>query len=88
MASKKINSINDLILFVLYSSNKEGKCTFEDLVKNCFVSFPEIFSLKENPQWPDTRKLDRPLRLLRKKRLISGDPQSFYILTQKGKRDK
>jgi hypothetical protein len=87
MANKKVSSINDLILFILYSSDKEGKATFEGLVKNCFENYPDVFSLKSNPQWPDTRKLDRPLRTLRKKGLISGDPATFFALTKKGKKE-
>ena len=85
MPSKKLNSINDLILFVLYSFADRGS-SFEKLVKECFDQFPQVFSLKGNPQWPDTRKLDRPLRDLRKKKFIKGNPQTFFALTTLGKR--
>ncbi|MBZ9572956.1 hypothetical protein KJA17_02130 [Patescibacteria group bacterium] len=85
MPRKISNSINDLILFVLYSFG-EGKSSFEKLVKECFNQFPQVFSLKGHPQWPDTRKLDRPLRDLRKKKLIKGNPQTFFTLTTLGKR--
>ena len=82
---KKI-SVNDLILFAVYSvlSNKEI-CTFERLIKECFALFPKIFGFSEYPQWPDARKLDRPLRFLRNRKLISGDPVSFFYLTKNGK---
>jgi hypothetical protein len=36
------------------------------------------------PVWPDSRKLDRPLRALRKDRLIIGDPKTYFILTKLG----
>ena len=87
MARKKLNSINDLILFILFSSIKDGKCSFQRLVKEFFDTFPEISSLKGYPQWPDTRKLDRPLRMLRKKKLIKGDPKTFFSLTPQGKKE-
>lgn len=79
-------SINNLIIFCLYSAleNKE-KCTFEKLVGECYLLFPKIFGFSQYPQWPDSRKLDRPLRLLRHKKLISGEPQTSFSLTKKGK---
>jgi len=86
MSPKKTNSINDLILFILYSF-ADGKCSFEELVKECFNQFPQVFSLKDYPQWPDTRKLDRPLRDLRKKKLIKGNPKTFFTLSPSGKKE-
>jgi len=78
--------IVDLILFGINSiiENKE-KCTFERLVKECFILFPGAFSFFQSPQWPDSRKLDRPLRTLRKRKLITGSPQTFFSLTKEGK---
>jgi len=87
MPRKKLNSINDLLLFILFSSTKNGKCSFEKLVKEFFNTFPEVSSLKGYPQWPDTRKLDRPLRTLRKKKLIKGDPKTSFTLTPQGKKE-
>ncbi|MCJ7786698.1 hypothetical protein MUP06_00580 [Patescibacteria group bacterium] len=83
----KNRSINILILFSIYSviENKE-KCTFERLVKECFTLFPKAFSFSKYPQWPDSRKLDRPLRSLRRKRLILGDPKTAFSLTKSGKK--
>ena len=79
--------INELILFCIRSivRNKE-KCTFERLVKESFILFPEIFGFPYFPQWPDSRKLDRPLRTLRKRKLITGGPKTFFSLTKSGKR--
>jgi len=85
MSKRKSNSINDLILFILYSFGAKG-CSFERLMKECFNQFPQIFSLKGSSQWPDTRKLDRPLRDLRKRKLIKGDPQTFFTLAPLGKK--
>jgi len=77
-------SINDLILFSIFSLR--GKCSFEVLVKECFSLFPKSFSLLKFPKWPDSRKLDRSLRTLRNRRLISGGPKTIFSLTKLGKK--
>jgi len=77
-------SINGLILFSIYSL--QGKCSFERLIKECFTLFPGSFSLSGLPEWPDSRKLDRPLRTLRKRRLISGNPKTIFSLTKLGRK--
>ncbi len=80
-------SINNLILFGIYLvAVNNRKCSFQALVKKCFNLFPKTFALSGNSKWPDTRKLDRPLRTLRDKKLISGDPQATFSLTKKGKK--
>ena len=80
-------SLNDLILFSIFSAaEKKGKCTFEELVKECFVLFPKSFSFSHLLKWPDSRKLDRPLRSLRKRKLITGDPKTLFSLTKLGKK--
>jgi hypothetical protein len=81
------NSINELIIFSIYSLNEGNKkSNFSNLIEECFSNFPEIFSFKEYPQWPDARKLDRPLRDLRKKKITVGGPQESFKLTSKGKK--
>jgi len=82
---KKV-SINGLILFCIYLiTEKKEKCTFERLVKGCFTLFPKVFSFLHLSKWPDSRKLDRPLRALRKRKLIKGNPKDFFSLTKLGK---
>ena len=79
--------INNLILFGIHlASNKSKGCTFEELTRKCFTLFPKAFALSNNRKWPDTRKLDRPLRTLRKRKLIVGSPQSSFSLTKQGKK--
>ena len=70
--------------FAVARENKE-KCTFERLAKECFSLFPKAFSFSRYREWPDSRKLDRPLRSLRRKKLISGDPKNYFSLTKLGK---
>lgn len=83
----KDKSINGLILFGIYSVvEKKEKCTFEKLIKECFTLFPKVFSFSKHPKWPDSRKLDRPLRTLRKRKLITGNPKTSFSLTKQGKK--
>lgn len=80
-------SINDLIVFAMSlmgNKKKEGK--FEDLVSKCFTLFPKAFALSGYPKLPDSRKLDRPLRALRNKKLIKGNPKTSFSLTKAGKK--
>jgi len=77
----------DQILFAIYSVTSSGeKCNFERLIKECFTLFPETFSFSKYPQWPDSLKLDRQLRTLRKRKLITGDPKTSFFLTKLGKK--
>ena len=79
--------INGLILFAINSViENKGKCTFERLIKECFTFFPQVFSFSQYLKWPDSRKLDRPLRTLRKRKLINGDPKTYFSLTKPGKK--
>ena len=83
---KKV-SIVDLILFSIYliQENKE-ECTFERLTRECFALFPKTFGFPSYQKWPDSRKLDRPLRTIRKMKLTSGDPKTSFSLTKIGKK--
>lgn len=84
--AKNLNiSANDLILFSIHSVilNNE-QCSFDRLVKECFILFPDAVKFLRYPIWPDSRKLDRPLRALRKEKLIIGDPKSYFKLTDGG----
>ena len=78
-------SVEDLILFCIHSvvSGSE-QCSFERLVKECFTLFPDMLKFTRYPIWPDSRKLDRPLRALRNEKMIVGDPKTYFILTKTG----
>jgi len=76
-------SINDLILFCLLS--KGQSCDFDCLMEKCFNNFPKVFCFSSIKKWPDSRKLDRPLRTLRKKKFIKGSPEKGFSLTLSGK---
>lgn len=83
----KNKSVNNLILFSIYSLLiKKERCNFEELIKECFTLFPKVFGFSKYRKWPDARKLDRPLRWLRKKRLITGNPKTYFSLTKAGRK--
>lgn len=80
-------SLHDLILFSIYSVTvKKEKCTYERIVKECFTLFPKSFSFSGILKWPDSRKLDRSLRTLRRKKLLTGDPKNIFALTKLGRK--
>lgn len=75
----------DLILLSIYRVIRKGEvCTFERLVEECFTNFPKVFGFKRYPEWPDSLKLDRPLRGLRQLGYITGGVRSFFSLTTVG----
>ena len=78
--------INGLILYSIYLAAKgKESCAFEMIVKECFSLFPKVFNFQLIKKWPDSRKIDRPLRILRKRKLIEGDPKAGFSLTKSGK---
>jgi len=78
-------SLEDLILIGINNVlNKKRKCSYGDLINELFSSYPNLFSIADYPKWPDTLKLDRPLRTLRSDRLVTGSPITFYSLTPLG----
>lgn len=82
-----VGTVNDLILYCIYSITLNNeKCSFERLVKECFTLFPETLAFVRYPIWPDSRKLDRPLRSLRDEKLIIGDPKTIFMLTKEGEK--
>lgn len=81
----KYFSLEDLILLGIDAViKKKNKCSYGDLINELFSNYPDSFSIADYPKWPDTLKLDRPLRSLRSNRLIIGSPVTFYSLTPLG----
>ncbi|MBA7582061.1 hypothetical protein ES708_23981 [subsurface metagenome] len=78
--------IHSLILICIEDViSSKSDCTFERLVYECFANYPKVFGLFRYPQWPDSNKLDRPLRKLRERGLIVGSPKLGFSLTEDGK---
>ena len=80
-------SLEDLILIsVLSVKSKSEDCTFERLVKECFVLFPKKFAFSRYPNWPDPLKMDRPLRKLKERGLLTGSRTDNFQLSLFGKK--
>lgn len=78
-------SLEELILVAVYSVRSRNEdCTFERLVSECFSLFPEKFSFSRYPQWPDSLKLDRPLRDLHVRKLLTGNRTVSFNLSPIG----
>src|SRR3990167_8914806 len=78
---------DNLMVFAIQSiTNNNEAATFERIVKECFSLFPKSFCLFRYPEWPDSNKVDRPLRKLREKGYITGNPQLGFLLTPFGER--
>lgn len=78
---------DQLILFAILTIKRFSEdCTFERLVKECFTLFPKNFNFHRYPQWPDSLKLDRPLRDLRNRNLIIGKNTTRFELSRLGER--
>ena len=83
---KKVNR-NDLILVSLFRLESSGqKPNFEKLLKQCFDIFPQRFGLSGYHHLPDSRKLDRPLRTLRARKMIKGNPRESFSLSVAGRK--
>jgi hypothetical protein len=79
-------SVLDLILVSFLSlENSTKQVDFEILLKRCFDLFPEKFCFSQL-ELPDARKIDRPLRSLRRMKLVSGNPKESFVLTKKGRK--
>lgn len=79
--------INKLIIIGLHLVlERKKECSFQDLVEKCFGLFPKTFQFENHSEWPDTKKLDRPIRTLRNQGLLMGDSKTGLLLTSKGKK--
>ena len=77
-------SQSDLILYSIYRiTRRKDECTFERLVYETFTLFPEKFSFYTY-KLPDSLKLDRQLRTMRKDKLIIGNNTYGFSLTKLG----
>lgn len=87
---EKIYGIVPLEHLIVFSAHciikRKEICTFERLVKECFTLFPKTFAFYRYPKWPDSLRLDRPLRKARERGWIKGSPRGSFVLTSFGKR--
>ena len=76
--------VADLILVSLFLLNNQS-ADFEVLAKTTFKMFPQKFSFSSLLQWPDSRKLDRPLRLLKAQKKVYLRENKNITLTKSGR---
>lgn len=79
--------LNELVVFSIhYLQEKEIAITVEELVSICFRLFPQGFSLKNYPRWPDSALVIRRLNDAREKGLVKGNPHDGFALKYLGQK--
>ena len=81
-------SLDDLLVVALLNLESEGAVlNFENLVARCYELFPERFSLRGYPQWPDSGVVNKSwLRARSDKHWIVGSVRQGFRLTPQGRR--
>jgi hypothetical protein len=78
-------TLNDLVVFSIYYLHEEGgEITSEDIVSACFMLFPQRFSLRKYPHWPDSAVVTRRWSEIRGKGYLLGSTAKGFRLTVKG----
>jgi len=78
-------TLNDLVIFSIYYLHEEGgEITSEDIVSACFMFFPQRFSLRKYPHWPDSAVVTRRWSECRSKGYLLGNTAKGFKLTLKG----
>ena len=80
-------SYDDLVTYVVYllTAGNGARTTFEDIVAKAFELFPNRFSLRGYPQWPDSAVVNKSwLRSRTDKKYIVGSVKDGFRLTQRG----
>ena len=81
-------SLDELLVYAASRIIEEGEdCTFERLVFECFTLFPQSFSLKRYPQWPDSARMNKAwLRARTDRGWLVGSVQEGFRLSEAGLR--
>lgn len=80
----KIN-LNDLVVYAVHALHKPGtEVAAEDIVRACFVLFPERFALRKYPHWPDSAVVSRRWSDCKSKGYLKGDTVKGFLLTARG----
>lgn len=60
-------------------------CTFEEIVRECFTTFPQRFGFERFPEWPDSTRVDKSWRRCRTDRgWIVGNVKTGFQITPAG----
>jgi len=82
----RISSSNLIVYSIHYLLEQKIEVRLEDIVFACFLLFPQKFSLKKYPRWPDSAVISRRLSVCRSKGYISTNTDLGIKLTAKGSR--
>lgn len=84
--SYSVMPIDDLVIYAVQRIVGCGEdCTFERLVCQCFELFPEKFSFRRYPYWPDATRVNKSwLRCRTDKGWITGNVKTGFRLTSAG----
>ena len=78
-------ALNDLVTYAVYYLSESGeKISAENITALCFLLFPERFSLRGYPQWPDSTVVNKRWIDCRNKGYITGSTAQDFSLAPKG----
>lgn len=78
-------SLNELVMYAVYAiAETKKEINSEDIVAACFLLFPERFSLRGYPQWPDSTVVNKRWLDCRSRRYITGSTAHGFSLTPEG----
>ena len=77
--------LNDLVVYSVYYLHKQGlEITSEDIISACFVLFPQRFSMRKYPQYPDSGIVSRRWGECKRKRYLRGNAVKGFQITARG----
>ncbi|HKJ39346.1 MAG TPA: hypothetical protein VJ972_11260 [Anaerolineales bacterium] len=80
-------TLNDLVVYSVYYLHKQGsEITSEDIISACYVLFPNRFSMRKYPQYPDSGIVSRRWSDCKGKGYLRGSASKGFKLTAKGRR--
>lgn len=77
--------LNDLVVYSVYYLHKQGlETASEDIISACFTLFPQRFSLKKYPQYPDSGIVSRRWGECKRKGYLKGNAIKGFQITARG----
>ncbi len=79
--------LQELVVFSIHYLQEQALAvTVEEVVSICFRLFPQSFSLKNYPRWPDSALVIRRLNDAREKGFVKGNPHDGFALKYLGQK--
>ncbi|NWG34793.1 MAG: hypothetical protein HXY42_10145 [Chloroflexi bacterium] len=77
--------LNDLVVYSVHYLHKQGlETASEDIISACFVLFPERFSMRKYPQYPDSGIVSRRWGDCKSKGYLKGNATKGFQITARG----